>query len=62
MKSNFNDPALTVILFAVLVKRLGGRAEITQTDIDAAAYTRLFEEGREDGSVEFTLVERQQAS
>lgn len=62
MQTNLNNPQLTILLFAVLVKRLGGRAEITQTDIDAVAYNRLIEHGREDGSVEFNLVGSQQSS
>ena len=61
-KSNLNDPRLTTILFAILVKRLGGRAEITQADIDDIAYNRLEEEGKSDGSLEFRLVERQRAA
>lgn len=61
-RSNLNNPALTTILFAILVKRLGGKAEITQFDIDDIAYNRLEEEGRDDGSLEFRLVERQRAA
>ena len=61
-KSNLNNPQFTTILFAILVKRLGGRAEITQADIDDIAYNRLEEEGRSDGSLEFRLVERQRAA
>lgn len=56
--SNLNKPELTVILFAVLVKRLGGKVEITQADIDDIAYNRLIEEGFNDGSLEFRLEER----
>lgn len=61
-KSNLNNPRLTTILFAILVKRLGGRAEITQADIDDIAYNRLEEEGKDDGSLEFRLIERQRAA
>jgi hypothetical protein len=57
-----HDPVLTPILFAILVKRLGGRAEITQADIDDIAFSRLEEEGREGGSLEFRLVYRRCAS
>ena len=57
--SSFNNQNLTTILFAILVKRLGGRAEITQADIDDIAYNRLEEEGKDDGSLEFRLIERQ---
>ncbi len=61
-RSNLNNPRLTTILFAILVKRLGGKAEITQADIDDIAFNRLEEEGRQDGSLEFRLVERQRAA
>lgn len=57
-RSNLNNPNLTTILFAIMVKRLGGRVEITQADIDDIAYNRLLEDGREDGSIEFRLEER----
>lgn len=58
-QSNLNNPKLTTILFAILVNKLGGKAEITQADIDAVAFSRLEEEGREDGSLEFRLIHRQ---
>lgn len=61
-RSNLNNPRLTTILFAIMVKRLGGTVEITQADIDAIAYNRLEEEGREDGSIAFRLIERAAAS
>lgn len=57
-ESNLNDPRLTTLLFACLVKKLGGRALITQADIDEVAYNRLMEDGRADGSLEFRLIER----
>lgn len=60
--SNLNNPKLTTILFAILVKRLGGKAVITQADIDDIAYNRLEEEGRVDGSLEFRLIERRAAA
>lgn len=60
--STLNNPKLTTILFAILVKRLGGRAKITQADIDDIAYNRLEEEGKDDGSLEFRLIERQRAA
>jgi len=60
--STINNPKLTALLFAVMVKRLGGKVDITQVDIDQVAYSRLDEEGDEDGSLTFTLVERQKAS
>lgn len=56
--SNLNDPKLTAILFAILVKRLGGKVQIVQADIDDVAFNRLEEEMREDGSLEFRLVAR----
>lgn len=60
--SNLNNPYLTTILFAIMVKRLGGRVEITQADIDDIADNRLMEDGREDGSIEFKLTERERCS
>lgn len=61
-RTNLTDPQLTALLFAVLVKRLGGKVKITQVDIDDIAYNRLEEKGREDGSLEFRLIERKRAS
>lgn len=61
-QSNLNDPMLTSLLFAILVKRLGGKVEIAQADIDDVAFNRLKEEGREDGTLEFRLLERKAAS
>jgi hypothetical protein len=61
-QSNLNDPKLTTLLFAILVKRLGGKVEIAQADIDDVAFNRLLEEGREDGILEFRLLERGAAS
>jgi len=58
-QSNLNNPKLTTILFAILVKRLGGKAEITQADLDDIAFNQLEEEGKADGSLEFRLVRRQ---
>lgn len=60
--SNLNNPKLTTILFAILVRRLGGRVGITQADIDDIAYNRMEEEAKADGSLEFRLVERRRAS
>lgn len=60
--SNLKNPSLTTLLFAALVYKLGGKVEITQADIDAIAYNRLEEEGREDGSIAFRLIERGRAS
>ena len=61
-RSNLNNPELTTLFFAVLVKQLGGRAEITQSAIDGVAFNLLEEEVREDGSIEFRLQERRAAS
>ena len=58
--SRMLSPELTTILFAILVKRLGGTALITQADIDDIAYNRLEEEVFGNGSLEFKLVERRQ--
>ena len=60
-RSNLNDPKLTTILFAILVKRLGGKTTITQVDIDDIAYNALEEEGKDDGSIEFRFIERPRA-
>lgn len=55
--SNLNNPVLTTILFAVLVKRLGGIVQITQADIDEVAYNRLDEDANEQ-RIEFTYIEK----
>ena len=60
-RSNLNNPSLTTALFAVLVKRLGGNVEICQADLDEIAFNSLEEEGREDGSLRFTLLEREKS-
>lgn len=62
LQSHLNNPIFTTLLFAIMVKRLGGIVEITQADIDAVAFNRLEEEGREDGSIAFRLIERGRAS
>ena len=46
--SHLNNPRLTTILFSVLVQRLGGTVKITQADIDAIAYGKLWEEDLPD--------------
>ena len=61
-RSRLNNPKLTTLLFAVLVKRLGGNVEIRQEDIDAVAYNRLKEDVETDGSIGFRLIERQRTS
>ena len=61
-QSNLNNPLLTTILFAIMVKRLGGQVLITQSDIDDIAYSKMFEEGFSDGSLKFFLAPRGLAS
>jgi hypothetical protein len=68
-KSYITDPQLTVILFSILVKRLGGAVQIYQSDIDDIAFNRLEEfELRRPGTpdrgigIEFKLIERKAAS
>jgi hypothetical protein len=57
--SVFSDVAMTMAIFAILVKRLGGDVKITQEDFDDAAYNTLNEE-HTDTTLEFRLVERKQ--
>lgn len=52
------DPKFTAILFAILVKRLGGEVTITQTDVDEIAYNFLQEHQMKDGSLVYQLAER----
>lgn len=59
--SNLNDPVLTKLLIAVMVRKLGGSISITQSEIDEVAYNRL-EEQALNGTLEFRLVERKKAS
>ena len=61
-RSNLNDPKLTTILFAILVKKVGGSITITQADIDDIAYQQLVERGNEDGTLDFILIERKKSS
>ena len=61
-RSNFNNPTLTMLVLAVLVKRLGGATEITQADIDDVAFNRLDENSHGDGSFELRLVQRSTVS
>lgn len=61
-ESNLDDSTLAKLLFAVLVKRLGGKVTITQKDIDEVAYSTLNEYRYPDGSPEFVLVERKMAA
>jgi hypothetical protein len=51
----FSDPTLTMVAICVLVAKLGGKATITQADIDTVAYTRLLEHVQTDGSIELEM-------
>jgi len=62
MQSNLNDPKFTTIIFAAIVKKLGGSVTITQADIDEVAYNCLEEKGNMDGSLEFRPIERQRSA
>lgn len=52
------DPNMAALLVAVLIERLGGKATITQEDIDAVAFRRLEEEFTQEGVLKFTLLDR----
>lgn len=54
-QSQLLNPGLTVLLFGVVLDKLGGTVRITQADIDKIAYTKMSEEGFEDGTLEFKL-------
>ena len=55
--SYLNNPRLTMILFSVLVQRLGGTVKITQGDIDGIAYGKLWEEDLpEEDCLQFRYV------
>ena len=60
-RSNFNNPVLTMLVLAILVKRLGGSVEVTQADVDDVAFNRLDEDSHGDGSFTLRLVERRLA-
>lgn len=51
----FNDRQLNMLVMAVLLHKLGGKATITQDDIDQVAFARLVEDGMSDGSIELRL-------
>lgn len=58
-----DKPSLTVdgvpmLMLAIMVKRAGGEAQITQQDIDSVAFGRLIEERYQDGSIVFKYEER----
>lgn len=52
-----NNNDLMLLLFSILVKRLGGELRITQDDIDDIAFSTLEEGDYEDGSLGFRLIE-----
>ena len=56
--SAINDDQLKALLFAILVKKLGGSVEITQSDVDSVAYSRMEEDWYQDGRLAFRLIER----
>lgn len=56
-ESILNNTNLTMLVIAALVKRVGGRATITQTDIDIVAYNKLKEIHTDDGVI-FQLIEK----
>jgi len=56
--SVLNDVNLTTILFAILVKKLGGDITITQDDVNDISYNRLMEHVHGDGTIQFVLETR----
>jgi hypothetical protein len=56
---NIADKQLMLIFFSVLVDKLGGTATIAQVDIDKIAYSTLLEQGNEDGSLTFTIKQKE---
>ena len=51
---------LRMLILAVLLKRLGGEAKISQSDIDEVAYGKITEEWEETGSycLRYTAIEK----
>lgn len=43
MSGRLDDAAFTMMILAIMVKRLGGEVRITQTDLDDIAFGRLLE-------------------
>ena len=58
MTSHLDDRNTCILIAAALVKKLGGTVNITQDDLDAAAYNTIIRTVEEDNSLTFTLVER----
>jgi len=62
-RSKLNNREMTILIIAALVKKLGGRVEIHQSDIDDVAYNTLMEDGGfADGHMVFYLKERSKSS
>ena len=58
MTSHLDDRTTRILIVAALVKKLGGKVNITQDDVDEVAYNELIETGEEDNSLTFTYIER----
>ena len=54
-----DDHAIRLIVIGILLKRLGGRAHISQGDVDEIAYNTVKESGFPDGSIVLDLQPRQ---
>lgn len=50
-----NDPAFALLLFAVMLDRAGGSAEISDADLQAVAFKRLQGGKRADGMLVFMV-------
>ena len=59
--STLKNPEFTIPLFAILVKRLGGKVTITQSDLDEVQ-SDVLEECNMDGVLEFKLVEQDKSA
>lgn len=57
--NTFEDKNLMGLILASLVKKLGGDVVITQKDIDDVTYRVLLEGRLRDGSITFTLSEKE---
>ena len=61
MSGALDQPEIAKIVLAVMVAKLGGNVEVTQSDIDAVSYSTL-EEWQSDDAIELRLVERAKSS
>ena len=61
-ESLFSNPTLTKLVVACLLSKLGGRATITQADIDEVSFHLLNEYGNLDGSLGLELARRPTSS